>query len=431
MDAKVSDNSASFDAIVIGAGAAGLMAARELKRAGKRVRVLEASNRVGGRIITLYDTNAGVPVELGAEFVHGEAVETTRLCDEAHLVMVPVLGEQYRSDRGQLSPLVPAWQRMNRVFKYMNKKRKNDRSFQEFLDEKPGGPSLRADRELARGFVQGFFAADPEHVSEKWIAQQGNPTEGAAESRRIMPGYAALINYLARDIAVDIRFNALVERISWSEKGVRVYDQAGRVYRARAVIVAVPLPILQDAAFVIEPEIAMLSRAAHNLVMGHVMRVNVVVKERFWEKKVKNLSYLQTPARSFNVWWTRNPVSAPLLTGWSGGPPAREFAERGNIEDAAIRELSSVFRIHRTRVESLIDSFHTYDWTHDPNIRGAYCHARVGGASAARTLARTFGAGTVFLAGEATDTGSSGTVEGALVSGKRAAKALLRGNSRR
>ena len=106
-----------------------------------------------------------------------------------------------------------------------------------------------------------------------------------------------------------------------------------------------------------------------------------------------------------------------------------EFAESGNIEDASIRELSSVFRIHRKRVESLVDSIHTYDWTHDPNIRGAYSYARVGGAFVARTLARNF-RDTIFLAGEATDSGSSGTVEGALVSGKRAASALLSGNRR-
>src|SRR5258706_386859 len=89
-----------------------------------------------------------------------------------------------------------------------------------------GAAGLMAARELARGFVQGFFAADPKLVSEKWIAQQDNPTEGAAASRRIVNGYAALIDYLERDVAGDIRFNALVERINWNETGVRVYDQA-------------------------------------------------------------------------------------------------------------------------------------------------------------------------------------------------------------
>jgi monoamine oxidase len=427
MDATVSDNDASVDMVVVGAGAAGLMAARELKRAGKRVLVLEASNRVGGRVITLYDANAGVPVELGAEFIHGDAPETTRLCDEAHLATVPVTGKQYRSDHGELSPQNAMWQRMGRLFKHMNPHRKNDRSFQEFLDEKPGGPSLRTERELARGFVQGFFAADPKIVSEKWIVQQGNPTEGAIDSRRIANGYAALIDYLQRDVTADIRFNVLVERIKWNESSVRVYDQLGREYHARAVIVTVPLPMLQDASIAFDPEIPMMRRAGNQLVMGHVCRVNVVVKERFWEAKAEDVSFVQTQTRPFNVWWTHHPIKAPLITGWSGGPPAMEFAETGDVEAAAIRELARAFGTRRTRVESLVDSIHTYDWTHDPNIRGAYCYARVGGAFAARVLARNFG-DRIFLAGEATDSGSSGTVEGALVSGKRAALRLLRAN---
>ncbi len=425
----MSDNAASVDTVVIGAGAAGLMAARELKRAGKQVLVLEASNRVGGRIITLYDANAGVPVELGAEFIHGDAPETTRLCDEARLATVPVTGKQYRSDNGEFSPQGAMWQKIGRLYRYIDSHRKNDRSFQEFLDEKPGGPSLRTERELARGFVQGFFAADPKIVSLKWIGQQGNPTEGAIDSRRIVNGYAALIEYLRRDVVADIRFNVSVKRIKWNESGVRIYDQLGKEYRARAVIVTVPLPMLQDASIAFDPEIPMLRHAANQLVMGHVARVNVVVKERFWEKKAEDVSFVQTPTRPFNVWWTHHPIKAPLITGWSGGPPAMELAESGDVEAAAIRELARAFGRRRSRVESLVDSIHTHDWMRDPNIRGAYCYARVGGAFAARVLARNFG-DRIFLAGEATDSGSSGTVEGALLSGKHASSKLLRASRR-
>jgi len=162
----VSDTPGSFDAIVVGAGAAGLMAARELGRAGKDVCLLEASNRVGGRVMTLHVTNAGTPIELGAEFVHGDAPETTRLLDEARLVTVPVLGEHYRSDRGELASQGPVWERMAVVFKHLNPHRKIDRSFQEFLDDKPGlhelFPYHRRSRERGRGERLGYRLRHPD-----------------------------------------------------------------------------------------------------------------------------------------------------------------------------------------------------------------------------------------------------------------------------
>jgi monoamine oxidase len=421
----VSERVDSFDVIVVGAGAAGLMAARELKHAGKHVCLLEASSRVGGRIITLYETNVGVPIELGAEFIHGDAPETTRLLDEARLVTVPVFGEHYRSDHGELAPQGLVWNRIAEVFKHLNPKRKKDRSFQDFLDEKPGGPRLRAEREIARGFVQGFFAADTTLISEKSLAEEGNPVEGAIEARRIVNGYAALIDYLQRDLATDIHCNAGVRRVIRSESQVRVFDHIGREHRGRAIIITVPLPMLQDDTIVIKPEIPMLRRAARQLVMGDVTRVNVVVKERFWETKADKLAFVHTPKRPFNVWWTHHPLRAPLITGWAGGPPALELARHEDVEGLAISELARVFGMRRIRVESLVDSIHTYDWTRDSNIRGAYSYVGVGGSRAPRVLARAFD-NRIFLAGEATESGASGTVEGALATGKRAAHKVLR-----
>jgi monoamine oxidase len=413
------------DAIVVGAGVAGLMGARELIRVGKTVVLLEASGRVGGRVHTLHDARAGVPVELGAEFVHGEAPLTTRLLDEARLVTVPVLGNHYRSDHGQLSPLGPAWTRMARVFAYLNPARKNDRSFQEFLDEKPGGARLSEERVLAQAFIQGFEGADTNRISEKSLAQGGDPTEGALNARRIVRGYAALVEHLRREIGERIRLHTTVERVMWNEAGARVLDATGAEHLAQTVLITVPLPMLQHDVIRFEPEVPALRRAASTLVMGHVMRLNVVVKERFWEKKLDDVGYVHAPNRPFTVWWTQNPLRAPLLVGWSGGPPAVELGRAGNVEDTAIAELARAFGIRRSRMESLVEAIHRHDWTHDAHTRGAYSYVGVGGSSAPRSLARPIG-GTLFIAGEASDEESGGTVESALASGARAARQILK-----
>jgi len=413
------------DTIVIGAGAAGLFAARELARAGKRVVVLESSQRVGGRMLTALETAAGVPIEMGAEFVHGDAPVTTKLLDEARLATVCVSGRHFRSDRGQLSPQGPVWERMAKVFARMSDARKEDRSFQAFLDGKPGGASLRAERELARGFVQGFNGADPARISEKSLAAQGNPTESAADARRIVNGYAALVVHLEREVAGLIRRETAARRVMWSEGDVRVTDARGEEHRARSVIVTVPLPILQEGALTFAPAIPTVVSAMKLLEMGHVMHVAVVVRERFWERTDPKLRFVHTPTRPVTVWWTQHPITTSLITAWTGGPPALELTRRRAVEETVLVELGHAFGMRRARVEQLVESLHWHDWSADVHVRGAYSYAGIGGANAPRTLARQT-AGTVFIAGEATSQGSGGTVEGALESADRAVKGVLR-----
>jgi monoamine oxidase len=413
------------DTLVVGAGAAGLYAACELTRAGRQVVVLESSHRVGGRILTEFETRAGVPIELGAEFIHGDAPETTRLLDEARLATVRALGRHYRSDRGKLSAQGPVWGRMQRVFSHLSTRRKEDRSFQEFLDDEPGGARLREERELARGFVQGFNGADPALVSEKSLAEQGNPTEGAAEARRIVNGYAALVVHLEREIAGRIRLRTAARRIVWNADEVVVTDAQGAEHRARTAIVTVPLPMLQNGTIRIEPEVPALRRAAERLVMGHVLRVAVVVRERFWEEKAEDLGYLHAPTRPITVWWTQNPLHVPLIIGWAGGPPALELTHSGLVEETVVTELAHAFRMRRAAMESRIESLHWHDWSRDEHTRGAYSYVGVGGTNAPRALARPIG-GRLFIAGEATDAETGGTVEAALASAKRAVRGALR-----
>ena len=377
--------------------------------------------------MTLNDTLAGIPVELGAEFIHGDAPITRKLLDEARLVTVPVLGDHFRSDDGELSPQGPVWKRMSRVFRYMNADRKTDRSFEEFLAGNPGGRALAHERQLARGFIEGFNGADASLISEKSLAQQGNPTEGAAEAARIINGYGSLIDYMSRDLNRSIRTGQCVTHVNWQNQGVTVTTEKGEHFAAAAAILTVPLPMLRNASIDLIPDIPAVRSAAKLLMMGHVAHIGIIVKERFWEKKIENLSFVHSPERPFNVWWTQNPVAAPLIVAWSGGPPASKLMTGGDVEAIVLSEMTRVFGMQKKRAESLIDSIHYHPWSADPHALGAYSYAGVGGAFAARTLARSFEK-RIYFAGEATDSGSSGTVEGALASGKRAAEKFLEEN---
>ncbi len=419
----------TFDTIIIGAGAAGLAAARDLVQANKRVVVLEARDRIGGRVHTVIDPHTALPVELGAEFVHGEAKETMRIADEAGLVTVPVLGTHYRSDRHHIEPLGDMFKRIGRVFRKMKADREPDRSFQEFLDEKPGGLRLRHERELAAAFVRGFNAADPWYISERALASEGNPAAGAQKAARLLDGYTTFIDVLAQPVSEYIRLQQQVHQVLWENGRVQAETLTGDVYQARTLICTIPLPHLQQHTIAFEPDIARVRNAANQLVMGHVVRVAFVLKERVWEnvRRLDDVAYLHTPRLTFNVWWTQHPLRAPLITGWSGGPPASDLSRRGRavVEDTAIRELASALFLRRGRLEPLIDAIYYHDWSTDPQALGAYSYIGVGGVDAPKQLKRPVES-TLLFAGEATDTENSGTVEGAIASGRRAAQQCLR-----
>src|SRR5919205_1651693 len=119
-----------IDVAVVGAGVAGLSAARELTAHGLTVEVLEARRRIGGRILTLRDPHLAVPVELGAEFVHGSAESTQHVAREAGLTICDIAGERWQSDGTRLRPLDDFWERLDRIMgRLAREKRRADRSF--------------------------------------------------------------------------------------------------------------------------------------------------------------------------------------------------------------------------------------------------------------------------------------------------------------
>ena len=129
----------------------------------------------------------------------------------------------------------------------------------------------------------------------------------------------------------------------------------------------------------------------------------------------------------FRTFWSAVPLDLPMLTAWSGGPSASRLLAEGReaAKEAALRSIGEVFGAPLTRVRRLLVDAHAHDWSRDPFSRGAYSYLVVGGSSAPERLARPVEK-TLFFAGEATAPDESGTVAGAIASGRRAARRALR-----
>ena len=132
-----------IDVIVLGAGAAGLAAARDLSHAGLRITVVEARPRIGGRILTLHDPRSPLPLELGAEFIHGEAPETLSVAQAARLMVLELPDLRETATAGRFRPMHAFWEvidSMNRDLARRLARRGKDFPVSEYLDD----PSVAA-----------------------------------------------------------------------------------------------------------------------------------------------------------------------------------------------------------------------------------------------------------------------------------------------
>jgi monoamine oxidase len=432
--------SEATETVIVGAGAAGLAAASELTSANHDVVVLEARDRLGGRILTHEEANAPVPIELGAEFVHGESRVIMSWLERANQVAVGMAGDRWTVHRGKLRPAGERLPELKRRFDKIAPPRR-DISFAEFL-RRHSRSLPPAVRELACMLVEGFDAADPTRISALEVLQEwsGN-TAADAPTFRPSRGYGALIQSMRQSLKPDhakLRLNTVVREIRWRKGRVSVVAQRHGepvCIEARRAIITLPLGVLQLPAASPDsvrftPELRSKGTPLMRLASGPAIRVVMSFARPFWAEmddgRYREASFFFAPRASFPTFWTSLPMRTSILVAWSAGPNAARLAGKSRDEIIAI-VLDSMRGLFGRGLNypSLLESIAWHDWQRDPFARGAYSYVMTNGAAARRGLARPVD-DTLHFAGEACDTkDESATVGGALQSGERAARQIL------
>ena len=321
-----------YDVVIVGAGAAGLMAARELSVMGKKIAVLEARARIGGRIHTLTDAAFEIPVETGAEFIHGKLELTLSLLKEAGINYTKVEWEAWQKKNN-------GWQQedvqlehaslLNRKYKEL----KEDVSVQEFINRHLPDEEGEATRKSIENYVAGYYAGDVDRASTFALFNEWNNAD--EEQYRIEGGYTRLVNYLAEDISqkgIKIFLSQPVHTIVWGKSTVELTTPDGTFYAGK-VLVTVPIGILAAERLRFSPALPQVTAAASALGYGPVIKIILQFEKAFWldkaltqQRDMSGASFIFSEEK-IPTWWTQVPEQRAMLTGWAAGHYAEALKE--------------------------------------------------------------------------------------------------------
>jgi monoamine oxidase len=415
----------SVEVVVLGGGVAGLAAALRLHEAGHEVCVVEARDRLGGRIHTLRERAWPLPVELGAEFVHGRPEAIWRIVRRARLRIGEHRGHHLIQRGRKLVDGESVWREVQSL---LEKGAGPDQPFIARLQAaRRKGHDAAQVRTMAAAYVEGFHAARVEQASVEAIAQQQAAAEaiGGDGTRRLLDGYDAIPARLASGLT-DVRLSTVVTAVRWRRGQVelQVRSPLGKrlpAIRARAVVITLPLGVLQARDVLFAPRLpAAKTGAISALAMGPVVKIVLRFRRVFFSDR---LSFVHAPGARVPTWWRPLPFEAPVLVGWAGGLAAEKlsFLDEREVLETGLSSLARTLAVPRRLIDTELEAWRVYDWQRDPFARGAYSWVPVGKLPAQRTLAEPVD-DTLFFAGEATHfAGYSGTVHGAIESGERAA----------
>lgn len=408
--------------IIIGAGAAGLMAARKLSAAGYPVTVLEANERIGGRIHTIQPPGFLQPIEEGAEFMHGKLPLTMQLLKEADMPCQPVQGAMMRVKNGEWSTqedFIAGWDELLHRMGNL----KEDMTLGDFLQRYFSNEKYALLRQSAQRFAEGFDVADLSQVSVMGLREEWRHEE--EEQYRIPGGYTGLMEYLQKAGRADgctIHTSCTVKTIRWQRNQVEAAAADGRVFTAQKAIITLPLGVLQAnqehfTAISFEPAVSAQEQGVQQIGFGAVVKVIVQFSERFWLRYKENIGFILSE-EAIPTWWTHLPNTDAILTGWLGGPKTARFTDATDetVLQQAIQSLANIFRMPVNEIQALVTASHIARWQTNPWSLGAYSYNKLF-TTDARALLNKPVEDTLYFAGEGVYDGiNGGTVEAALQS---------------
>lgn len=421
-----------FDVVIIGAGAAGMMAALEIALTGKSVAIIEAKNRTGGRMHTINNPAFEKPVELGAEFVHGDLPITLNVFEQAGIKINESKGDvwEYKEDRlKQQNDTRKDYDDLEEKFKMLTR----DVTVAHFMNRYLGGSNNEKRRFALKNYVQGYCAGDIEKASSFALCEE--LTSGEEEAYRVDGGYQKLVKYLeeqCRKGGVIFYLSEEAQQIKWQAWDVKVITNKQTITGKKA-LVTVSIGVLQSEAISFSPALPQKMAAAKQLGFGHVVKINLQFTSAFWQEeaftKEKNLSKLNFlfSEQAIPTWWTQHPKKEALLVGWLGGPPAEEYkrAAKEVVVENAITSLAKILGVPPALLQQKLKSAEWYNWSGDEHFCGAYSYNVVDGEALIKTVLEPVDH-TIYFAGEGLHSGNEiGTVEAALTSGRNISHQLI------
>ncbi len=430
--------------IIVGAGFAGLSCAHALKQAGHAFAVLEAKDRVGGRVRTEYDLVPGHPIEGGAMMVHGSDASvlawirefglTTKKVPEfrgARFFLKGKLRSMWGVALSGLEPLRSSFQTLRRLPKAVARYNGPDITLDRFLEEQHALPT-------ARRFVGAMYAsinaAEPEEVSVRGLAEDANAESLGLPwaNYQVVEGYAEVAKRRAKEFEETIHLRTKVDRIEWTKEGVRAHalgPGGPETFDGVAVVVTVPLGVLKAKTLAFVPELPEAKRhAIETIGFGHADKVLLVFDGSVHRTVLgKATSVASTQGSWFFFPYYGRKDMPVALEGFLSGRRALELSGRPEQEviDSVVRELEAM--LPGTDLRSHLLAGRYVDWSADPDVRGGYTFPTIGGGAEQRRVLAEPVDGVLFFAGESAHAiGQYATVHGALDSGLRAAQEVQR-----